>query len=106
MSLYFITQRKRDMAIRKAFGSSSMKEQERLMRFTFVSLAISLIIAVPLMMTLGIHQINKIVTFDSTFPWWVPVASIITVALISLVSVYLISLKATRENPVENLKTE
>jgi len=46
------------------------------------------------------------VTFDSTFPWWVPVASIITVALISLVSVYLISLKATRENPVENLKTE
>ena len=105
MSLYFITQRKRDMAIRKAFGSSSMKEQERLMRFTFVSLAISLIIAVPLM-TLGIHQINKIVTFDSTFPWWVPIASIITVALISLVSVYLISLKATRENPVENLKTE
>lgn len=105
MSLYFITQRKRDMAIRKAFGSSSMKEQERLMRFTFVSLAISLTIAVPLM-TLGIHQINKIVTFDSTFPWWVPVASIITVALISLVSVYLISLKATRENPVENLKTE
>ena len=105
MSLYFITQRKRDMAIRKAFGSSSMKEQERLMRFTFASLAISLTIAVPLM-TLGIHQINKIVTFDSTFPWWVPVASIITVALISLVSVYLISLKATRENPVENLKTE
>ena len=105
MSLYFITQRKRDMAIRKAFGSSSMKEQERLMRFTFASLAISLTIAVPLM-TLGIHQINKIVTFDSTFPWWVPIASITVVALISLVSVYLISLKATRENPVENLKTE
>ena len=105
MSLYFIAQRKRDMAIRKVFGSSSLSEQERLMKFSLGSLGISLAIAVPLMI-FGVHQIDKIVTFDSTFPWWVPVASIITVALISLVSVYLISLKATRENPVENLKTE
>ena len=105
MSLYFIAQRKRDMAIRKVFGSSSLGEQERLMKFSLGSLGISLAIAVPLMI-FGVHQIDKIVTFDSTFPWWVPVASIITVALISLVSVYLISLKATRENPVENLKTE
>lgn len=105
MSLYFIAQRKRDMAIRKVFGSSSLGEQERLMKFSLGSLGISLVIAIPLML-FGVHQIDKIVTFDSTFPWWVPVASITVVALISLVSVYLISLKATRENPVENLKTE
>lgn len=75
------------------------------MKFSLVSLGISLVIAIPLML-FGVHQIDKIVTFDSTFPWWVPIASITVVALISLVSVYLISLKATRENPVENLKTE
>ena len=105
MSLYFIAQRKRDMAIRKVFGSCSLGEQERLMKFSLVSLAISLIIAIPLM-TLGIHQIDKIVTFDSTFPWWVPIASVAFIAFVSLLSVYLISRKATRENPVENLKTE
>ena len=105
MSLYFIAQRKRDMAIRKVFGSYSLGEQERLMKFSLVSLAISLIIAIPLM-TLGIHQIDKIVTFDSTFPWWVPIASVAFIAFVSLASVYLISRKATRENPVENLKTE
>ena len=105
MSLYFIAQRKRDMAIRKVFGSSSLGEQERLIKFSLGSLGISLVIAVPLMI-FGIRQIDKIVTFDSTFPWWVPIASVLIVSLISLVSVYLISRKATRENPVENLKTE
>ena len=105
MSLYFIAQRKRDMAIRKVFGSSSLGEQERLMNFSLVSLGISLVIAIPLML-FGVHQIDKIVTFDSTFPWWVPIASIAFIAFVSLASVYLISRKATRENPVENLKTE
>ena len=105
MSLYFIAQRKRDMAIRKVFGSSSLGEQERLMKFSLISLGISLVIAIPLML-FGVHQIDKIVTFDSTFPWWVPIASIAFIAFVSLASVYLISRKATRENPVENLKTE
>ena len=105
MSLYFIAQRKRDMAIRKVFGSSSLGEQERLMKFSLISLGISLVIAIPLML-FGVHQIDKIVTFDSAFPWWVPIASIAFIAFVSLASVYLISRKATRENPVENLKTE
>ncbi|OUO19596.1 ABC transporter permease [Bacteroides sp. An322] len=105
MSLYFIAQRKRDMAIHKVFGSSSLGEQERLMKFSLVSLGISLVIAIPLML-FGVHQIDKIVTFDSAFPWWVPIASIAFIAFVSLASVYLISRKATRENPVENLKTE
>ena len=105
MSLYFIAQRKRDMAIRKVFGSSSLGEQERLMKFSLISLGISLVIAIPLML-FGVHQIDKIVTFDSAFPWWVPITSIAFIAFVSLASVYLISRKATRENPVENLKTE
>ena len=75
------------------------------MKFSLVSLGISLVIAIPLML-FGVHQIDKIVTFDSAFPWWVPIASIAFIAFVSLASVYLISRKATRENPVENLKTE
>ena len=105
MSIYFIAQRKRDMAVRKVFGSSSSGEMKRLMRFSLVSLLISLVIAIPLMI-FGVRQIDKIVTFDSAFPWWVPLVSIATVSLISLISVFFISLKATRENPVNNLKTE
>ena len=105
MSIYFIAQRKRDMAVRKVFGSSDSGEMIRLLRFSLGSLCASLLIAVPLTW-IGIRQIDKVVTFDSSFPLWVPVSAFLLVILLSLGTVYLISLKATRENPIHNLKTE
>lgn len=105
MSLYFIAQRKRDMAIRKVFGSDARRELLRLMRFAMTSLAVGLLIAVPLMW-IGIRQIDRIVEYDMPFPWWVAVAAFAIVAAVSLLSVWLISRHAVRENPVENLKTE
>ena len=105
MSIYFIAQRKRDIAVRKVFGSDSRSEMLRLIKFSSASLAVSLLIGLPLMY-IGIQQIDKIVTYESSFPWWVPVAAFLIVALISLASVWLISRKTVRENPVLNLKTE
>lgn len=105
MSIYFIAQRKRDIAIRKTFGSSNRNEMLQLMKFSFSSLLISLIIAIPLM-AFGIHTIDKIVSYDSDFPWWVPPTAFAVITLISLGSVYLISRKAVRENPVNSIKTE
>ena len=105
MSLYFIAQRKRDMAIRKVFGSDARRELLRLMRFAMTSLAVGLLIAVPLMWV-GIRQIDRIVEYDMPFPWWVALAAFAIVAAVSLLSVWLISRHAVRENPVENLKTE
>ena len=105
MSIYFITQRKRDIAVRKVFGSTAAEELTKLLLFSFRSLLMSLLIAIPLVL-FGIHHIDKLVPFESTFPWWIPIVAFLVVAFISLGSVYLISLKATRENPVNNLKTE
>lgn len=96
MSIYFIAQRKRDIAVRKVFGSDSRSEMLRLIKFSSASLAVSLLIGLPLMY-IGIQQIDKIVTYESSFPWWVPVAAFLIVALISLASVWLISRKAVRE---------
>ncbi len=105
MSLYFIAQRKRDMAIRKVFGSDNRLEMLRLMRFAMTSLAIGLVLAVPLMWV-GIRQIDRIVEYATPFPWWVALAAFAIVAAVSLLSVWMISRKAVRENPVNNLKTE
>lgn len=105
MSIYFIAQRKRDIAIRKVFGSSTVSEMRRLMLFSLTSLTISLLVSIPLIV-FGVYQIDKIVTYESTFPWWIPITAFLIVTLISLGSVYLVSHKATRENPVNNLKTE
>ncbi|MBO8439878.1 MAG: ABC transporter permease [bacterium] len=105
MSLYFIAQRKHDMAVRKVFGSTDRLEMLRLMRFAMSSLGIGTVLSLPLMW-IGFRQIEKIVKFDTAFYWWVPVAAFAVVAAVSLLSVWLISRKAVRENPVEHLKTE
>ena len=105
MSIYFIAQRKRDMAVRRVFGASISNEVFRLMKFSFGSFCISLLVAIPLTV-MGILQIDKAVPYESIFPYWVPAAAFLLVCGFSLATVYLIGLKATRENPVNNLKTE
>ncbi len=92
MSIYFIAQRKRDIAIRKVFGSSTGCEMRRLMLFSLTSLTISLLVSIPLIV-FGVYQIDKIVTYESTFPWWIPITAFLIVTLISLGSVYLVSHK-------------
>ena len=105
MSLYFIAQRRHDMAIRKVFGSDSRRETAALMRFAMSSLAFGAVLSVPLMW-FGITRMDDMIGYDAPFPWWIPLAAFAVVAAVSLLSVWLISRKAVRENPVENLKTE
>lgn len=105
MSLYFIAQRKRDMAIRKVFGSDNQHELLRLLAFAGQSLAASLLIAVPII-GIGFRYIQRIVGYDKSFPWWTACVAFIAVAAISLLSIGLISRSATRENPINNIKTE
>jgi putative ABC transport system permease protein len=106
MSIYFIAQRKRDIAIRKVFGSSSQSEMLRLIRFNCLSLLASLVIAIPLIW-IGVKKIQDILPIEGfSMPWWTPLAGFAIVALVSLLSVFVISKQATEENPVNNLKTE
>lgn len=105
MSIYFIAQRKRDIAIRKVFGSTSLNEQLSLMKFTLVSLGYSLIIAIPLTY-IGYHLLDKWLNVPFASPWWVFFIAFAVIIVISLVSIWLIGRKASHENPVNNLKVE
>lgn len=105
MSIYFISQRKRDIAIRKVFGSSAGMERARLLRFSLLSLLVGVACAVPLSW-FGVQQIDHILHYSPTTMWGVFGVAFLLVALISLGSVCLISWKAVRENPVNNIKTE
>ena len=105
MSMYFISQRKRDIAIRKAFGSDSTKEMLSLLRFAFISIIFGLVIAIPAM-CLGMYVLKSITMYSDYNPWWTGVVGIFIVIFVSLLSVWIISLKAVKENPVNNLKKE
>ena len=105
MNIYMVSQRKRDIAVRKVFGSTAIGEQKRLMRFSLQSIAISLIIAIPLSI-MGMDAIYDLVPYGDLSRWWIPIAAFVIVSVVSLISVFFISRKATRENPIENIKTE
>ena len=105
MSIYFISQRKRDMAIRKVFGSSARMERARLLRFSLLSLLAGMLLAVPLAW-FGVRQIDGILHYSPMAMWGVFGFAFLLVALISLGSVCLISWGAVRENPVNHIKTE
>ena len=105
MSIYFISQRKRDMAIRKVFGSSAGMERARLLRFSLLSLLAGMLLAVPLAW-FGVQQIYGILHYSPMAMWGVFGVAFLLVALISLGSVCLISWGAVRENPVNHIKTE
>ena len=106
MSIYFIAQRRRDMAIRKVFGSTNRIELLSLMKFTLHSLCISLVIAIPLMW-FGIKKLHALIPVEGFHcPWWAPLTAIAFVTAVSLGSVYVISRKATNENPINSIKTE
>lgn len=105
MSIYFISQRKRDMAIRKVFGATSGDEMKRMLRFSFIAILAGTIVAIPLTW-IGVEQISKIVNYGREFQWWMAVIAFGVTTLISLISVWFISRKAVNENPVNNIKTE
>ena len=105
MNVYMISQRKRDIAVRKVFGSTAREEQLRLLRFSLKSVVCSLVIAIPLAVV-GMIKIYDFVPYGDLRQWWIPIVAFAIVAAVSLVSVFLIGRKAMKENPIENIKTE
>lgn len=105
MSVYLISQRKRDIAIRKVFGSDTQKEMNTLMRFCFFSQLLGLIIAVPLTYY-GSEPLPEAVGLEYRLPLWHFIAAFAIVTIISHLCLALVSHKAMNENPVKNLKTE
>ena len=100
-----ISQRKRDIAVRKVFGSTAKIEIASLMRYSLMSVVISLAIAIPLSIV-GMIKIYDFVPYGDIPTWWIPIVAFAIVVVVSLLSVYLIGRKAANENPIENIKTE
>ena len=105
MNIYMISQRKRDIAVRRVFGATAKNEQIRLMRFSMQSIAFSLVVALPLLW-IGFKMINDLISYGDIPTWWIPIVAFAIVVVVSLLSVYLIGRKAANENPIENIKTE
>ena len=106
MSVYFASERRHEIAVRKVFGGTIDTETVRnLLTYLRITIIADLI-AMPL-----IYLIFKVFTEQSVAErvestWWMYIVATVISLVISLVSVLWQTLRAARTNPAEALKKE
>ena len=99
MSIFFIQQRQKEIAIRKVFGSTSMQVYRRLIRSFLSYVAIAFVIAVPIIWYLMSDWLSQYSYRIVLSPWIFVVAGVSCLA-ICMVAVTLQSYLAASENPI------
>lgn len=105
LSLFFIRQRKKEIAIRKVMGSTSGEVLVLMLRTFSVPLLVSFVIAVPISYYIMHDWLTQFSYRIALSPWIFAVAGF-TCFIISLLTVVIQSWRAASENPVNNIKTE
>ncbi len=105
MSLFFIRQRQKEIAIRKIMGGTSHEIMLLMLRTFCAPLLVSFVIAVPLSWYIMNDWLSNFSYRIALSPWMF--AATCTFALVVAVfSVGIQIVKAVRTNPVESIKTE
>lgn len=105
ISTYFIEQRRKEIAIRKVFGSTSRQIYVRLVR-TFVSyVGIAFAVAVPLVYCFMSRWLSNY-NYRISLSWWIYAASGAACLAVSFVAVMAQSRAAADSNPAEGVKAE
>ena len=105
LSLFFIRQRKKEIAIRKVMGSTSGEVLLLMLRTFSVPMLISFVIAVPISWYIMSDWLTNFSYRIALSPWIFVVAGF-TCFIISLLTVVIQSWRAASENPINNIKTE
>ena len=104
MSTYFMQQKRREMAVRKVFGSKSAQINLRLLKTFAVYGLVAFVIAVPVVWRMVGSWLMNYQHRVSFWPYLL-LAGVMTMA-ISLMAVYVQSHVIANENPIDNLKQE
>jgi len=105
LSLFFIRQRKKEIAIRKVMGSTSAEVLLLMLRTFAVPMLVSFVVAVPVSYYIMSDWLTNFSYRIALSPWIFAVAGF-TCFIISLLTVVIQSWRAASENPVRNIKTE
>ena len=105
LSLFFIRQRKKEIAIRKVMGATSGEVLMLMFRTFTLPLLVSFVIAVPITWYI-MHDWLTNFSYRIALSPWIFVVSGFTCFIISLLTVLIQSWHAASENPVSNIKTE
>ncbi len=103
MIVFEMQYRRKEVAVRKIFGSSVEQIILIFNRTIIYTLVISAIIALPIAWYVVKLWLSNF-AYQTPIYWWIFLSSVLVVALIVLLVVNLQTYKAANENPVENLQ--
>jgi putative ABC transport system permease protein len=103
MAIYFIRQRKGEIAVRKVFGSSSNKVMAKLLRSYLIFVVIAFFIALPIIWKLMSKWLSDY-PIRLTLNIWIFLVGGLSALLIAFFIVFYESLRAAHANPVESIR--
>ncbi len=105
MSTYYVNQRRKEIAVRKVFGSSNRQMLLRLLRQFALYVAVAFLLAIPVIYYIATDWLQQF-SYRIALSPWIFVAAGSICFIISLFTVIFQSWRAATENPVKNIKTE
>lgn len=105
LSIFFIRQRQKEIAIRKVMGSTSGEVLLLMLRTFSIPMLISFVIAVPISWYIMTDWLSNF-SYRIALSPWIFAAAGFTCFIISLLTVIVQSWRAASENPINNIKTE
>ena len=105
MNSYFISQRRREIAVRRVFGAEISSITLRLLLAVAIQSVVAMLIAIPLSYWLApmVSSISGLTIRMELMPL---LLSLVIVLAVNLLTAFFQSWRAATENPVNNIKTE
>ena len=105
MNSYFISQRRREIAIRRVFGAEISSITVRLLLTVVIQSAVAMVIALPLSYWLA-PMVSSISGLPIRMKLMPLLLSLVIVLAVNLLTAAFQSWRAATENPIKNIKTE
>ena len=105
ISTYYVQQRRKEIAVRKVFGSTDRQMLLRLLRQFATYVIVACIIATPIIYAIATNWLQQF-SYRIALSPWIFVVSGFTCFIISLLTVLIQSWRAATENPINSIKTE
>ena len=105
LSAFAITQRIKEIGIRKVLGASVSSIVKLLSKDFLILVAVSAVFAFPVAWYAMNNWLQDF-AYRINIPWWIFIAALIIAALIALFTISFQAIKAAIANPVKSLRTE